>query len=79
MLCCCLLVRIGDCHWYRRSHDLRYTLKNRSTGDVFFVVVFTLVPKEDAEKENPAAVAGKKPEGEGKKEGEFEPKEDDLD
>jgi len=46
---------------------------------VLFVVVFTLVPQEDAEKENPAAVAGKKTEIDGKEEEEFQPKEDDLD
>ena len=34
----------------RRTHDLRYVLKNKDTGDVFFVVVFTLVLKEDVEK-----------------------------
>ena len=38
----------------RRQHDLRYVLKNKETGDVFFVVVFTLVLKEDLEKEEAA-------------------------
>jgi hypothetical protein len=37
------------------------------------------VPQEEAEKENPAAVAGKKTESHGTKEEEFQPKEDDLD
>ena len=44
---------------------------------MFFAVVFTLVPKEDAEKEDPAAAAGKQPESNAKEE--FQPKEDDLD
>ena len=35
----------------RRSHELRYTLKDMSTGNVFFVVVFTLLLREDVEKE----------------------------
>ena len=75
----------------RRLHALRYVMKNKDTGDVLFVVVFTLVPREEAER------------GEGRTEGEpeveeerveprvavkdggekgkemFEPKEDDLD
>ena len=58
-------------------------MKNKSTGDVFFVVVFTLVPKEDAEKESAAATGIASGEmaadqGEGKKE-EYQPKDDDLD
>ncbi len=31
----------------KRSHTLRYVLRNRSTGDVYLVVVFTLHLKED--------------------------------
>jgi hypothetical protein len=34
----------------RRNHDLRYVLKDKETDNVFFVVVFTLVFKEDVEK-----------------------------
>lgn len=45
----------------RRSHDLRYTLKDRSTGEVFFVVVFTLIPKEDVEKEKEGESKEEKP------------------
>lgn len=26
-----------------KNHDLRYVLKNRKTGEVYFVVLFTLV------------------------------------
>lgn len=36
---------------FRRSHDLRYTLKDKSTGEVFFVVVLTLIHKDELEKE----------------------------
>lgn len=35
----------------RRHHELRYVLKNKDTGDVFFVVVFTLILEEDLEKQ----------------------------
>ena len=43
----------------RRTHDLRYVLKNKDTGDVFFVVVFTLVLREDIEKEEAEAGVSK--------------------
>jgi len=39
-----------------RSHALRYVLKDRSTNEVLFVIIFTLLPrhsegqKEDAKK-----------------------------
>lgn len=33
----------------KRSHTLRYTLKNRGTGEVLFVVLFTLYLKEDVD------------------------------
>ena len=58
----------------------RYVLKNKDTGDVFFVVVFHLVPKEDLEKEN-TANGETKDRKEEKMEGEkgFQPKDDDLD
>lgn len=36
---------------FRRLHDLRYVLKDKETGQVFFVVVFTLILKEDVENE----------------------------
>lgn len=35
----------------RRSHTLRYVLKNKETGDVIFVVCFTLFLKEDVDEE----------------------------
>lgn len=58
----------------------RYVLKNKDTGDVFFVVVFHLVPKEELEKENTANGETKDTKEE-KMEGEegFQPKDDDLD
>ena len=31
----------------RRSHQLRYVLRNKATGDVYLVVVFTMYLKED--------------------------------
>ena len=71
----------------RRSHDLRYVLKNQETGDVYFVVVFTMLLREDVEKEE-AKEAQRKPEPEhsasetknsleGSKN--FQPSADDLD
>lgn len=35
----------------KRSHALRYVLKNRQTGKVYMVVVFTLYLKEDVDEE----------------------------
>ena len=35
----------------KRSHTLRYTLKNRKTDTVLFVVLFTLYLKEDVDEE----------------------------
>ncbi|MCJ1296012.1 hypothetical protein MMC34_007577 [Xylographa carneopallida] len=65
-----------------KQDTLRYVMKNKSTGDVFFVVVFTLVPKEDAEKDGAgvttAASDGIAKTGDDKKE-EYQPKDDDLD
>lgn len=31
----------------KRSHQLRYVLRNKSTGDVYLVVLFTLYLKDD--------------------------------
>jgi hypothetical protein len=31
----------------KRSHQLRYVLRNKTTGDVYLVVVFTLYLKDD--------------------------------
>ena len=43
---------LRTCCWLiRRTHELRYVLKNKETGDVYFVVVFTLLLREDVEKE----------------------------
>ncbi|MCJ1319226.1 hypothetical protein MMC15_004561 [Xylographa vitiligo] len=64
-----------------KEDTLRYVMKNKSTGDVFFVVVFTLVPKEDAEKESPAttATASSAAAEQGDEKKEYQPKDDDLD
>ena len=78
------LLEIGNAD--RRNHDLRYVLKDRETGNVFFVVLFTLVHKDDVEKEE-AEAKTKMPEGhkaadESKDKAQevaFEPKDDDLD
>jgi len=64
--------------------SLRYTLKNQKTGDVFFVVVFTLVPEDVVDKEDAEDTAkadGQKASeaNEGHAEPGFEPKADDLD
>ncbi|KAI9715491.1 MAG: hypothetical protein M1812_005967 [Candelaria pacifica] len=68
-----------------RPHSLRYVLKNRTTGDVYLVVLFTLVPKEEAEKDGYSNTSkaktdegGAKVEARGKQEG-FQPQADDLD
>ena len=63
-------------------------MKDKVTGDVLFVVVFTLIPKEEVEKKEKAA-ASETSKGETKDENEtkrntkgdegFEPKADDLD
>ena len=79
MLRDCLAKSIRLRHWLiNRLHDFRYVLKNKDTGDVFFVVVFALVLKEDVEKEE-AAEKGKEMAGSTRKEEAFEPKADDLD
>ena len=60
-------------------------MKNKETDEVIFVVVFTLLHKEDVEEEEAeAAKAAKSEEGkqDGAKQGEaedFEPQADDLD
>lgn len=51
---------------------LRYVLKNKDTGDVYFVVLFSLIPRQTVQLEEQAE-KGKK------EEVEFEPKQDDLD
>lgn len=71
--------------WY----DYRYVLKNKETGDVFFVVVFTLVPKENVEKDDTEQAAGKGDSGHGDRaledaddrgnKKEYEPKDSDVD
>ena len=58
-------------------------MKNKDTDEVLFVVVFTLLKKEDVEKEAEAAKQGDEAKGEEGAKGEdekvFEPKPDDLD
>ena len=67
----------------RRSHELRYTLKNTETDEVYFVVVFTLLLREDVEKEEAESKAGKAKDAPTKlddvKKDDFKPSEDDLD
>lgn len=44
----------------KRSHHLRYVLRNRVTGDIYLVVLFTLHLKEDVNEDGslkPAAIA----------------------
>ncbi|KAI9845185.1 MAG: hypothetical protein M1838_001846 [Thelocarpon superellum] len=53
---------------YWDGQPLRYVLKNRKSGAVYFVIVFTLVPKADAQGE-PAEKSGLKDTTEGKPEG----------
>ncbi|SLM35505.1 Protein of unknown function DUF1769 [Lasallia pustulata] len=63
-----------------KQDSLRYVLKNRDTGDVFFVVVFTLVPKEDTEKKDAKEKTSVESKGkEGKTDDAYQPKEDDVD
>ena len=68
------------------SCSLRYVLKNKDTGEVLFVVVFSLLKKADFEKEEAEAAAAAQPsekraENAGRHEGEanFEPSKDDVD
>ena len=35
----------------RRSHTLRYVLRNKATGDVYLAVCFTIHLKEDVDEE----------------------------
>ncbi|KAI4110128.1 MAG: hypothetical protein L6R37_000021 [Teloschistes peruensis] len=51
---------------------LRYVLKDKDTGEVLFVVVFTLLPKEQVDKEDDAISANTTAKN-------FEPQADDLD
>ena len=43
------------------THSLRYVLKNRSTDEPLFVVVFTLQPKEGEKVEVPTPGGGAAP------------------
>ena len=64
---------------YWDGQPLRYVLKNRDTGDVYLAVVFTLLLKEDLEREE-AERKGDKDTVEGKPEGQTtEPTDDDVD
>ncbi|KAM3087867.1 hypothetical protein ACMFMG_001933 [Clarireedia jacksonii] len=47
----------------KRSHTLRYVMKNRKTGEVLFVVLFTLYLKEDVDEDGTLkeGVVGGKP------------------
>jgi hypothetical protein len=36
---------------YRRSHTLRYVLRNKATGQVYLVILFTLYRKEDVDED----------------------------
>ncbi|KAI9838489.1 MAG: hypothetical protein M1837_002447 [Sclerophora amabilis] len=59
----------------------RYVLKNKDSGDVYFVLVFSLLLKEDVERAE-AEEKGEKDSTEGRPEGEgntFVPREEDLD
>lgn len=60
-----------------RSHNLRYVLRHRSTGKVYFVVVFAVMLLEDLA--NEAANEAAEKDAKKAKDEEFEPKEDDLD
>ena len=66
--------------------SLRYVLKSKYTNDVYFVVVFTLLHKEDVDEEDGKAVDakevgmdGKVGKSETREDGGFEPGEDDVD
>jgi hypothetical protein len=64
----------------RRNHDLRYVLKDKVSGNVLFVVIFTLHLKEDVEKEEADAASGKaKDVGEKEAKPDVQPADDDLD
>ncbi|KAL8963256.1 MAG: hypothetical protein Q9193_000461 [Seirophora villosa] len=60
----------------------RYVLKDKDTGEVLFVVVFTLLPKEQVEEEEAKANKSNTPKATepcGQADPEFQPKADDLD
>ena len=68
----CLLM---SCLADRKNHDLRYVMKDKETGNVFFVVVFTLHLKDDVEKDDAEAAKGTTANAGGG----FQPQDDDLD
>lgn len=66
--------------------SLRYVLKNKDTNEVYFVVVFTLLHKDDVDEGDAKAVEAKEEGMDGKAgkgskagEGAFEPGDDDVD
>ncbi|PSK34239.1 UPF0590 protein [Elsinoe australis] len=46
-----------------RSHTIRYVLKDRTNNEPFFVVIFTLIPKDEAEGEQEKLVKEQKEKG----------------
>jgi hypothetical protein len=71
-------------HHRKRSHHLRYVLRNRSTGQVYLVVLFTLHLAEDVNEDGtlkPAGLlelTGQKGEPLSESELELEPDEEDF-
>ncbi|KAH8816492.1 hypothetical protein F5884DRAFT_725640 [Xylogone sp. PMI_703] len=66
----------------KRSHTLRYVLKNKATNEVLLVVLFTLYLKEDIDEEGnikPGVVGGKPFKGTAKGYGSDEDEEEDED
>ncbi|KAI9834626.1 MAG: hypothetical protein M1826_000028 [Phylliscum demangeonii] len=62
-----------------KSHALRYVLKNKETDEVYFVIVFNVLLKDDLIKEK-AETSGDRDTVDGKPDGEtFEPQAEDLD
>lgn len=78
-------VPVHDCRSLQRQDAdtlIRYVLKDKDTGEVLFVVVFTLLPKEQVGEEEANVKESGNPklaESGGEAEKDFEPQADDLD
>ncbi len=58
---CLLFIRADEFHI--RSHTLRYVLKNKATGEVYFVIVFAVLIADEVTGEEAAEDAKKEADG----------------
>lgn len=66
-----------------KNHELRYVLKNKRTGDVYFVILFTLVHVPTSKESSPAGSRPSTEDGNGEPHSRFDhelaPSADDVD